>query len=56
MENASLKLHGLLFSANISVTISLTKWIRHVASATEKRKHTKFLFEKPDGKDVARKT
>jgi hypothetical protein len=58
MENASLKLHDLHFSANIiSVTISMTmRWTRHVASVTEKRKHTKFWLEKPDGKDTAWKT
>ena len=57
VEKASLKLHGLHFSANISVTISITmSWTRHVASVTENRKHTKFWLENPDGKDVAWKT
>ena len=47
MDTVSLKLDGLHFSANISVTISMTmKWSRHVASVKEKRKHTKFWLEK----------
>jgi hypothetical protein len=40
MENASWKLHGLHFSANI-------------ISVTEERKHTKFWMETPEGQDIA---
>ena len=57
MENASLKLHGLHFSTNICVTITITmRWTRHVASVTKKRQLTKFWLENPDGKDAVWKT